>query len=94
VRRARKVDRNHAEVRDVLRSLCLAVEDLSDVGRGIPDLLVKTARAKVYLVEVKDGLLSPSRRRLTDDEVRVQARWGSSYRVVHSVDEAIELAKQ
>lgn len=93
MRRARRVDRNHGEIRAVFRSLCPAVEDLSDVGRGIPDLLIKTARGSIYLVEVKDGTKPPSARRLTDDEKRVALRWGHNYRVVESVDAAIELAR-
>lgn len=93
MRRARRTDRNHAVIRDVLRSLCPAVCDLSDVGRGVPDLLIRTIRRSVFLVEVKNGELSPSRRKLTEAEAKMAALWGDSYRVVESVDDAIALAK-
>lgn len=44
-RRAAKVDRNHAEVRDGLRALGWNVVDLSHVGGGVPDLLVSIGPA-------------------------------------------------
>jgi len=93
VRRARRVDANHAQIRGVLRALCPVVEDLSDVGRGMPDLLLKTARGSVYLVEVKDGRRPPSERKLSPAEEATAVRWGASYRVVLSEDEAIALAR-
>lgn len=91
MRRARRTDSNHAEIRAVFRRLCPAVADTSDVGRGFPDLVV-LCRGRVLLVEVKDGSKPPSARRLTPDEEGFARRWGDSYRVVTSVDEAIALA--
>lgn len=93
MRRARRTDRNHAEIRSIFRSLCPAVEDTSDVGRGFPDLLIKTARGTVLLCEIKDGAKPPSQRALTSDELKVSLRWGASYVVVKSADEAIAVAK-
>jgi hypothetical protein len=63
------------------------------VGRGFPDLLVKTARGRVFLVEIKDGAKPPSARRLTEDELRMQVRWGASYVVITTADDAIALAQ-
>jgi len=90
--RPRRQDANHAQIRDTLRDLCIAVEDTSDVGRGFPDLIVKTRKGTVLLVEVKDGEAPPSRRALTPDEEAFAGRWLSSYVVVSSVGEAIALA--
>lgn len=88
MRRARKTDGNHARLRTLFRDLGCAVEDLSDVGRGIPDLLVRLPhRGRVLLVEVKDGSLPASRRRLTDSEKAMQARWGDAYVVVEDEDD-------
>ena len=94
MRRRAAVDRNHAEIRKVLRDLCVAVEDTSDVGRGFPDLVVKTRRGTVLMVEVKDGSKPPSRRALTPDEQAFAGRWLSAYVVVSSVDEAIAVANR
>ncbi len=93
MRRARRTDANHAAIRNLLRALCHAVEDLSDVGRGLPDLLVKTTRGSVFLVEVKDGSKSPSKRKLTEHEIEMARKWQSSYMIVESEDDAIKLAR-
>lgn len=78
----------------MLRSLCPTVEDTSDVGRGFPDLVVKTRAGTVLLVEVKDGQAPPSRQRLTPDEAAFANRWQSSYVIVSSVDEAIAVSRK
>jgi hypothetical protein len=70
MRRASKVDDNHAEVVKALRKIGAKVVDLSRVGGGVPDLLVGIA-GKWLLIEVKDGAKTASRRRLTP----AQARW-------------------
>lgn len=93
MRRARHTDANHATIRETLRACMCVVEDLSDVGRGIPDLLVKTPRGTVLLVEVKNPAQPASKRRLSADEALVAARWGESYRVVQTADDAIALAR-
>lgn len=51
-RRARKVDRNHAEIRQGLRECGFPVWDTSRVGDGFPDLLVY-AHGRLLLLEVK-----------------------------------------
>jgi hypothetical protein len=48
----RKVDRNHAEIRDGLRDLGFDVWDCSRFGEGFPDLLV-FAHGRLFLLEVK-----------------------------------------
>jgi hypothetical protein len=94
VRRARRVDRNHGEIRTVLRSLCPAVADTSGLGDGFPDLVVKLPGGRgVVLVEVKDGSAVPSARRNTERETVFAAKWGDSYLVIKNVDEAIALAR-
>jgi hypothetical protein len=90
VRRARRVDANQAQIVAALRAAGCTVEVLSDVGRGVPDLLVGI-RGRNLLVEVKDGSLPPSRRRLTDDELAWHARWRGAVVVVHDVHEAIAI---
>jgi hypothetical protein len=49
---ARRVDRNHAEVRTALRAAGWHVTDLFRVGRGVPDMLAARPGLAV-LVEVK-----------------------------------------
>lgn len=92
MRRARRTDGNQVVIVRTLRDCGCIIEVTSDVGRGFPDLVVRTPRGRVLLVEVKDGSLSPSRQALTPDERALSLRWGRSYVVVKSIDEAIALA--
>lgn len=89
--RPAKIDGNHAEIRNVLRDIGARVIDLSAVGSGCPDLAV-LYRGRTTWIEVKDGSLSPSRRKLTPDQVRwhqtAHAR-GVKVRVVTCTDDAI-----
>lgn len=50
--RARKVDRNHSEIRRSLRELGWYVFDTSKVGDGFPDLLVVRSGV-IRFIEVK-----------------------------------------
>ncbi len=99
--RGKRVDANHAEVRDALRQRGWDVEDFSNIGGGIPDLLAvhrwrqHSWRGRLaYLVEVKDGEKPPSARRLTAAQERVHAAFsaaGIPVVVVTSVTEAMAL---
>lgn len=66
-RAGRRVDRNHAEIRDALRKCGWLVYDASHVGDGFPDLVCIKA-GRVVFTEVKDGEKVPSARQLTHDE--------------------------
>lgn len=81
-RYARRVDRNHAAVRDGLRRLGYRVFDCSRLGGGFPDLLV-LACGRLVLLEVKmpgEGL--------TRDEEVFHSLFPVS--IVRNVDEALE----
>lgn len=93
MRRAAKVDANHADVVRALRSIGCGVLDLSAVGKGCPDLLVvwPTAPFRQELFEVKDGAKPPSARKLTPDQERFHAMWRGPIHVVTSPDEALEV---
>jgi hypothetical protein len=92
VRRAANTDANHAEMRDYMRKLGCVVEDTHALGHGFPDLVVKNTKGRPFLVEIKNGDLPPSGRKLTPDEVKVAARWGDTYRVLCSKADAMALA--
>lgn len=85
MRRARRVDGNQAEIVSALRDAGCFVEVLSDVGRGVPDLLVGR-NGKCLLLEVK----MPGEK-LTPDQVTWHRAWkGPSVAVVRSPREALE----
>ena len=87
MRRAARVDANHAEIVAALRDRGCLVQSLAALGHGVPDLLVGY-RGKLYLIEVKTPRGKP-----TADQVRWQAQ-GWPVTVVRSVDEALSLSFQ
>lgn len=93
MRRAAKVDSNQWKVVLALRQRGASVQCLHSVGQGCPDLLVGY-QGKNFLIEVKDGSLAPSKRRLTDDEKIWHWQWRGQVRVVNSVDEAIRSVEE
>ena len=88
VRRAAKVDANQGEIVKALRAHGATVQSLAAVGHGCPDLLVGY-QGVTYLMEIKDGSLPPSRKRLTPDEAAWHASWKGLAAVIESVDEAL-----
>jgi hypothetical protein len=59
-----------------LRAMGYLVQDLSQVGGGVPDLLLGTpCRGHLFLCEVKDPSKPPSKRSLTDDQKRWHWDW-------------------
>lgn len=94
MRRAARTDANHGEIRSLLRALCPVVEDTSRFGSGWPDLMLRTVRGSLWFVEIKDGAKIPSKRQLTPAEIDFRDRWPMQYRIVETVDQAIELARE
>lgn len=88
MRRAAKVDANQPEIVAALRRAGCAVQDLSAVGQGVPDLLVSRAGLNI-LLEVKDGKKPPSARRLTPEQEAWHAAWPGDVWIVTNVDEAL-----
>lgn len=95
MRKAARVDANHAEVSKALTRCGAWVIDCSAVGQGFPDL-VAAHRGKWLMIEIKDGTKPPSARKLTPSQVEFHARAaanGVTVHVVKSIDEAIELVR-
>lgn len=88
MRRAGRTDGNQTPVVRRLRDRGCVVAVTSGVGHGFPDLIVRTPRGTLFLVEVKDGDAP-----LTPDELLFQATWGASYVVVRSDADARRLAR-
>jgi len=87
-RRASKVDDNQREIVQALKKAGASVQYLHNVGMGCPDILVGYRNVN-YLMELKDGYKSPSRRRLTPFQQEWHAAWTGQSAVVSSVDEAL-----
>jgi hypothetical protein len=56
------------------------------LGKGAPDLLVLRS-GLLYLIEIKDGAKSASRRKLTPHQIKFHADW--PVHVVKDIDEAL-----
>jgi len=89
VRTKARTDANQADLVEALRACGASVQPLHAVGRGCPDLLIGIGGHNL-LLEVKDGSKPPSKRTLTDDQVRWHAEWRGQVCVVSSAVEALE----
>jgi hypothetical protein len=88
VRRAARVDANHGDIAAAFVAMGCSVRSLAAVGGGVPDLLVAApGSGHTFLVEVKDGAKSKSRRKLTDAQKEFKDQWkGPIFYVEHSYD--------
>ena len=88
MRKRARVDDNQHEIVNALRDIGASVLSLATIGGGCPDLVVGY-RGTNYLLEVKDGGKSPSKRKLTKDEENFINNWRGRVAVVYSIDDAI-----
>lgn len=80
----RRVDLNHAEIRDGLRKCGYIVEDMSAAGHGFPDLLVGSGDVLVLLEVKRPG------EELTPRELRFHAKFALyPVYVVTSLEDAL-----
>ena len=89
---AKRVDRNQPEIVKALRRVGAVVKDVHSVP-NLFDLLVYF-RGKTYNVEIKDGELVPSKRKLTSGEERCKKDLesvGVTYWIITSLDEALKM---
>lgn len=83
-----RTDDNQTAIMEALRRVGARVQDLSQVGKGCPDLLVGF-RGVNYLLEVKDSAQPPNRRQLTKVEAIWHEHWRGTVAVVESVVDAL-----
>ncbi len=88
MRRASKTDANQNEIVEALRAVGCSVQTLAFAGKGIPDLLVGY-QGDNLLMEIKDGSLVPSARRLTPDQIEWHRNWRGRVVVVTTIAEAL-----
>ena len=90
MRHQARTDANHTAVVDALRSIGASVRSTASIGDGFPDLAVGF-RGMNFLLEIKDGSKSPSRRTLTDEEQQFAIEWRGHYAVVTSAEQAVDV---
>jgi hypothetical protein len=91
VRRAAKVDANQPEVVAALRKIGVEVTPMHTLGQGVSDLLC-SFRQRWYVIEVKDGSLSPSRRQLTADQKVWIGKQRAPVYIVNDAQEAVDIS--
>ena len=108
-RRAARIDDNQRDIVTALERAGCTVQSLASLGEGVPDLLVGVPMrmefghgglamwqipARNIIIEVKDGAKPPSRRRLTEDQIKWRAWWkGPQPVTVESVADALAAIK-
>ena len=87
---AARADANQPQIVDILRQVGATVQHLHMVGSGCPDIMVGF-QGQNYLMEIKDGQKSPSKRKLTDDEQEWHDIWRGQVAIVRDEVEALEV---
>lgn len=88
--RARKIDDNQNLIVKQLRKMGASVAITSMIGKGFPDLVIGF-RDKNYLIELKDGTKSKSRKELTVDERRFFITWRGQIEICENLDEILKI---
>lgn len=92
MRRAHRLDSNHAELVMAFEKLGCSVLSLAGLGSGAPDICVGFSGLQI-MCELKDGSKPPSARKLTPDEERFRMNWKGGYRLVKDFDDVEETVK-
>ena len=86
VRRAHRLDANHAELVSEFEKHGCSVLSLAGLGNGAPDICVGFGGLQL-MCELKNSAQPPSKRKLTPDEERFKMNWTGGYRLVQNVDD-------
>tara|TARA_R100000951_G_scaffold36215_1_gene30961 strand:+ start:1198 stop:1497 length:300 start_codon:yes stop_codon:yes gene_type:complete len=84
MRRAARVDANHKQIVQGLRSSGCTVQDLSAVGKGCPDILVGRNGINI-LIEIKT-----EKGKLTKRQIQWHQEWRGNAIIATTTQEAIE----
>ena len=86
--RARRTDRTHSSLIAAFRKMGCWVGDTHDLGNGFPDAVVAIPpHWAIALVEIKDGELPPSKRKLTSKEAEFHEECPAMVWVVKDLDD-------
>lgn len=91
--RSKRVDRNQPQIVACFRKFGFTVAHTHAIGDGFPDIAI-SRRGKTSLVEIKDGTLAPSARKLTPAESHFHTIWQDKVHIVESIDDVERLAKE
>ena len=86
MRKRAKVDSTHGEIADTFRAGAWLVLSLAPLGNGVPDLLVRSTRGYMFLIEVK-----AAKGKLRDKQQVFADFW--PVHVLRSASEAVEFMR-
>ena len=84
--KARRIDDNQKLIVKQLRKCGVSVAITSMLGNGYPDLTIGF-RGQNFLIELKDGNKSASRKKLTPDEKEFHDTWNGQVNKAESFNE-------
>ena len=90
MRKIGRVDTNQKELVTQLRKIGATVSILSNVGGGVPDIIVGYKGVN-YLFEIKDGDKPPSQRKLTPDESKFFDTWQGNCHIVLDINQCLAI---
>jgi len=88
-RRAAKVDKNQPEIVKALRKMGWYVLIISQL-KNCCDIIISKDGVTVA-VEIKDGDLPPSQRKLSEGELKFKNEWQGNYLIIESLDDLNKL---
>lgn len=93
MRKIARTDGNHQQIVDAFRHAYCSVKSTHQVGGGFTDIVVGF-KGFNFLVEIKDGSLVPSKRKLTPDELEFHEGWCGRVDIVESIDDVAGLIEE
>lgn len=87
---AKRIDLNHKSIVEGLRDIGASVLSLAPLGKGAPDIAVGYRGSNTFM-EIKNPLMPPSKRRLTDAELEWHAAWNGQVTVITSLEDALRV---
>ena len=87
-----KIDSNHPEIVQAFRALGWYILSTAPLKAACDLMVIRNGR--VIAVEIKDGSLSPSKRKLSEGEAKFRHNWcinGGEYALITSVDDVLTL---
>lgn len=89
--RIKRADSNQKQLMKLCRQIPgVSVVTLHEVGKGVGDILLGFRKVN-YLLEIKNPLMTKSRKKLTAPEEKFHEKWQGQIAVVESIEDVLKL---